>query len=53
MVKGAPAIRRLTIAITRPGVNVAERSEPAGLFRLALIALFGSPPDGDWGLSRL
>ncbi len=30
-------------AITRPGVRVAERSEPAGLFRLAFIALFGIP----------
>ena len=29
-----------TFRITRPGVDVAERSEPAGLFRLAFIALF-------------
>ena len=29
-----------TFRITRPGVNVAERSEPTGLFRLALIRWF-------------
>ena len=29
-----------TFRITRPGVDVAERSEPAGLFRLAFIRLF-------------
>ena len=28
------------MAITRPGVNVTEQSEPAGLIRLAFIALF-------------
>jgi len=32
-------IFRPTFRITRPGVNVAERSEPAGLFRLAFIRL--------------
>ena len=30
----------VTFRITRPGVDVAERSEPAGLFRLAFIRLF-------------
>jgi hypothetical protein len=30
----------ITIRITRPGVDVVERSEPAGLFRLAFIRLF-------------
>jgi hypothetical protein len=36
----APLMEGRTIRTTRPGVDVTERSEPAGLFRLACHAKF-------------